>query len=151
VNVANSSDRSVWHQQCRRICSSPGIFLARDVLHLRRGSFASKYLQLYVGFAVSGIVHAGPPILMSGALVNDHAFSFFMWQATLIMFEDHVIDLGKRMGFKDSMFWRVVGFVWAVFAIGASAMNWTGTMVDSGMWVHQRSPDWFGIVPEIVA
>ncbi|KAF3033693.1 hypothetical protein E8E12_004177 [Didymella heteroderae] len=41
----------VWHQQMRRVCSAPGIWAARDALKLTRGSFSSKYTQLFVGFA----------------------------------------------------------------------------------------------------
>jgi hypothetical protein len=132
----------------RRLCSAPGIFFARDVLHVRKGSFASKYLQLFVGFGISGVVHAGASILIHRSLEDDGAFAVFIGQAVIIMIEDHIIDLGKRLGFKDSVFWRLVGFVWTVLAIGASTEKWTSNVVGHGMWVHDRKPDYFGIGPK---
>jgi hypothetical protein len=132
----------------RRLCSAPGIFLARDVMHLRKGSFASKYLQLFVGFGISGVAHAGASMLIHRSLEDDGAFAVFIGQAVIIMIEDHIIGLGKRLGFKDSVFWRLVGFVWTVLAIGASTEKWTSNVVGHGMWVHDRKPDYFGIGPK---
>jgi hypothetical protein len=149
--VKLTSIRSVWHQQCRRICSAPGIFLARDVLHLRRGSFASKYFQLFVGFGISGIVHGCASMFVHRSLNNDGAFAFFLAQAAIIMVEDHVIELGKRLGLKDSKFWRLVGFAWTVFAIGVSSEPWASRVIDNGMWVHDRALDVFGIGPGMIA
>lgn len=135
---------------CRRICSAPGTLLVRDVLHLRKGSFASKYVQLYAGFAVSAITHGGAAVLMHAAWVDDGSLGFFLGQATIIMVEDHVIDLGKHMGFRDSIVWRLVGFVWTVFAFGVALVPYAGPAVDQAMWVHQATPDWFGIAPKFV-
>jgi hypothetical protein len=144
-------NRSVWHQQCRRICSTPGTFLVRDVLRLRRGSFASKYVQLFSGFGVSAIVHGCAAMLVHRSFEDDGAFVCFVGQAAIIMVEDHAIDLGKRLGFKDSVFWRVVGFTWTVFVIGASMENWCSRSVGQGIWVHARARDVFGIGPKISA
>lgn len=137
----------VWHQQCRRLCSGPGIFIARDVLHLRKGSFASKYLQLFIGFGVSGIVHGGASMFVHRSFNDDAALAFFLAQAFIIMVEDHVIELGKSLGLKDSAFWRFVGFAWTVFALGASTQAWTSRVVGKGMWIHDRGQDYLGIGP----
>ncbi|KAH8730509.1 membrane bound O-acyl transferase family-domain-containing protein [Phaeosphaeriaceae sp. PMI808] len=140
----------VWHQQCRRICSTLGIFIARDVLRIRKGSFASKYVQLFVGFGISGIVHGCASMLLHGSCEDDAAFAFFLGQASIIMIEDHIIDFGKKLGFKDSRFWRLVGFVWTIFVIGASTERWTGSLLGHGMWVHARKPDYFSFGPQVV-
>lgn len=81
---------------------------------------------------------------------DDAAFACFIGQAAIIMVEDHVIDFGKRLGFKDSIFWRLVGFAWTVFAIGASFTGWTSCVVDHGMWFHDRTQDIFSVGPQIV-
>jgi hypothetical protein len=120
-------------------------------LRLRRGSFASKYVQLFAGFGVSAIVHGCAAMLVHRSFEDDGAFVCFVGQAAIIMAEDHVIDLGKRLGFKDSKFWRVVGFAWTVFAIGASMENWCSRSVVQGIWVHARARDVFGIGPSISA
>lgn len=137
----------VWHQQMRRLCAAPGIFVARDVLHLRRGSFGSKYVQLFVGFAVSGIIHAGAAMLTHASLEDDDAMKVFMCQALLIFVEDHAIEFGKKCGFRDSRFWRVVGFVWMAVAIGTSLQGWTSKSLGHGLWVHDREVDLFGLGP----
>ncbi|KAF1941963.1 hypothetical protein EJ02DRAFT_503108 [Clathrospora elynae] len=140
----------VWHQQCRRMCSITGIYLTRDVLRLRRGSFASKYVQLFVGFGVSAIVHGGASMLVHRSFNDDGAFQWLMGQAVVIMVEDHVIDFGKSLGLKDSAFWRVVGFVWTVFAVGAGLEGHVSILTGHGIWVHDRGRDYFGIGPAIV-
>ncbi|KAF2851036.1 hypothetical protein T440DRAFT_554784 [Plenodomus tracheiphilus IPT5] len=139
----------VWHQQCRRIASTPGIWLARDVMHLRKGSFASKYLQLFVAFGISAIVHAGGSMLTHGTFNGDASFALFMLQAVIIMIEDHVIDFGKKLGLKDARYWRVLGFVWTVFILGATIERWVGHCLEHGMWIHYREMDWFGIGPQM--
>jgi hypothetical protein len=139
----------VWHQQVRRICSAPGTYIVRDVLQLRKGSFASKYIQLFSTFAVSGIMHAGGSMLIHRSWEDDGAMVAFLLQATIILVEDHVIDFGKRLGIKGSPFWRLVGFVWTILALGISLEAWVGSQVRQGIWVQARERDLFAIGPKI--
>ncbi|KAF9698500.1 hypothetical protein EKO04_003829 [Ascochyta lentis] len=139
----------VWHQQCRRVCSGPSIFIVRDVLHLRKGSFASRYLQLFIAFAISGLVHGGASMLYHNSYEDDGAMKAFLAQAVIIFVEDHLVVFGKRAGLKDSAFWRLVGCVWTLLAIGASMEGWTGRLLKYGLWVHEREVDWFGIGPKL--
>ncbi|KAL5118952.1 hypothetical protein ACEQ8H_003081 [Pleosporales sp. CAS-2024a] len=134
-----------------RDCPTPGIFVARDVLHLRKGSFASKYLQLFIAFTVSGIVHACASMIVNRSYNGDGAFACFLAQATIIMIEDHVIEFAKSLGLKDSTFWRLFGFVWTIVAIGLSTQYWTSQFVDHGLWIHDGAHDFFGIGPHIVS
>jgi hypothetical protein len=137
----------VWHQQMRRLCSAPGIWLARDKLHLRPGSFKSKYTQLFTGFAVSGAIHAAAAMLCHKSLQDDDAMRVFMYQAVLIFVEDHIIALGRKCGCEDSKAWRVVGFVWTGVALGTSLQSWTGRSLANGLWVHGRESDFLGLGP----
>lgn len=120
----------------------------RDVLNLRRGSFASKYFQLFVGFGVSGFVHAAGSVLCHASLDDNRAMRVFLSQAVIIFIEDHLIELGRRCGFRDGLFWRLVGFVWTVLAIGASLEQWTGELIGQGLFVHDREVDFFSIGPK---
>ncbi|KAH6618760.1 membrane bound O-acyl transferase family-domain-containing protein [Boeremia exigua] len=138
----------VWHQGVRRVCSAPGIYLARDVLRLRKGSFTSKYVQLFAGFGVSAVMHGVASMLCHASLNDDQAFEVFLFQAIIIFVEDHLIEFGKKCGFRDGMFWRLVGFGWTVLAIGASFERWTGQILGHGIWVHDREVDLFGIGPK---
>ena len=138
----------VWHQGVRRVCSAPGIYLARDVLQLRKGSFSSKYLQLFIGFCVSAVVHGAASMLCHASFNNDGAFKVFLLQAVIIFVEDHLIELGKKCGLKDGLFWRVVGLCWIVLAVGSSFEDWTGKLLRHGLWIHGREVDIFGIGPD---
>ena len=88
---------SSWHQYLRRIFETAGSKTS-SFLRLRKGSFASKYVKLYVAFLVSGLIH------YAGALnvpYNDSAYAqplFFLVQAVGISIEDFVIFSSKKMG-----------------------------------------------------
>ncbi|KAF2740966.1 hypothetical protein EJ04DRAFT_111521 [Polyplosphaeria fusca] len=137
----------VWHQMMRRICSAPATVLARDVFHLRKGTFASKYLQLFVSFAISAIAHGGASMLATRSMQDDQAFAAFMAQAIAILLEDHVIELGRHLGFRDSPMWRLIGYVWTIVWIGTSMVPYTGSMIDREIWIHDgiMYPDLFGM------
>ncbi|KAF2190399.1 hypothetical protein K469DRAFT_623462 [Zopfia rhizophila CBS 207.26] len=138
----------VWHQMMRRVCSTPGIFLVRDVLRLRKGSFASKYLQLFVGFFVSAIIHGGASMLCNRSFEMNHEFAFFIAQAVIIMIEDHTIDFGRYIGLRDSIGWRLIGHVWCIAWVGLSSAPYSSAMISHGLWVHKRGLDVFGIGPQ---
>ncbi|KAF2872957.1 membrane bound O-acyl transferase family-domain-containing protein [Massariosphaeria phaeospora] len=137
----------VWHQQLRRICSDPAIWLARDILHLRKGSFASKYLQLYLGFFISALIHAVPTAMILHSWKDANTLPVFMAQALMIMVEDHVIDLGKSAGLRESVFWRIVGHAWTITWFGLSTAPYAAKVVGYGQFVHEKTPDFFGIGP----
>jgi hypothetical protein len=86
-------------------------------------------------------------MLVHGSLDDDAAFAFFLGQAIVIFVEDHLIDLGKRIGFRDSVMWRLVGFIWTIFAVGAGTELWSTKAVGHGMWIHDRAYDILGIGP----
>jgi hypothetical protein len=119
------------------------------VLHLKKGGFASKYVQLYIGFIISGIIHGGGAMLSHKSFEDDAALVCFFLQATGIMVEDHVINLGKYMGFKDSMAWRMVGYVWTISWFGLSMMIYTSGIVRNGIWIHAKQVDFFGVGPRV--
>jgi Membrane bound O-acyl transferase family len=125
------------------------MYIVKDLLHLRKGSFASKYLQLFIAFGVSGLVHGGAAMLYHGSFEDGGAMKAFLGQAIIIFVEDHLVEFGKKIGFRDSLFWRLVGFAWTVLAVGASMEGWTGSLLEHGLWVHEREMDLFGIGPKV--
>jgi cellulose synthase/poly-beta-1,6-N-acetylglucosamine synthase-like glycosyltransferase len=122
----------------RRHTSSLGTYVARDILELRKGTFQSKYVQLFVGFIVSAIIHAGVAMLCSKSLNDDASLYFFTVQAVVIMFEDHVIALGRYLSLQESPFWHMIGFLWTITAIGFTCRTWVACLIDNGAWVHAR-------------
>ena len=124
-----------------------GIFLAREVFHLAKGTFASKYLQLFVGFLVSGIAHSGAAMANARTFRDNGEISFFIAQAVIILIEDHIIDFGRKLGVQDSRTLRILGHLWTIMWFGYSLRPWASGMVGKGLWIHNRSVDIFGIGP----
>lgn len=129
-----------WHQMMRRAASFWGQLVARDLLRLRKGSFGSRYVQLFVGFFVTGAIHAYPAYVYLGHDLGE--WNFYIGQAAAIMFEDHIIALGKRMGFREGPLWRAVGFVWVVAWFSWSLPWWSGQMIQTGQLLSE--PPQFG-------
>ena len=70
-------------------------------LGLQSGTWQSRYTQLYVGFAVSGLLHCGGDLLVDPShKLFGASFPFFFSQAVAITFEDAVIALVRRSGVK---------------------------------------------------
>lgn len=98
--------------------SAHGRFVTRRVLHLRPGTKASSYVQLYVAFILSAFMHW----LAEVTQLYDHwsqstALVFFPLQAIGITVEDGVIGIAQRWGVKASegappLGLRVVGYFW---------------------------------------
>ena len=86
-------------------------------------------MQLYVGFAVSGLLHCAGDLMVdpSGKLFGA-SFPFFFFQAVAITFEDTVIDSVQRSGIKVPLgLARAVGYVWAISWLCVSGpwlFNW---------------------------
>ncbi|KAF2116638.1 membrane bound O-acyl transferase family-domain-containing protein [Lophiotrema nucula] len=142
---------TAWHQNMRRFCSAPATFITRDILQLRKGSFASKYLQLFIAFAVSTSMHAGGVMLTHRSIAKGkYDVAYFMAQPVAILIEDHVIDLGRHLGLRDSPAWRMVGYIWTVAWFGLSTIRYADSMVSSGMWIHDKNMyrNVLGIGPE---
>ncbi|KAK0204106.1 membrane bound O-acyl transferase family-domain-containing protein [Desarmillaria ectypa] len=99
----------VWHQILRRFVTSIGRFAAQT-LGFPPGTKLSSYTQLYVGFFVSGNVHAWGD-RMAGSKFG-HSILWFQLQAVAITLEDAVIILGKRAGFRGHILWRAIGLLW---------------------------------------
>ena len=91
--------------------TSYSLFVSRDLLHLLKGSFASKYAQLFVSFFIGGVLHSIASLLVCGN--DDGKFSFFITQFVAIFIEDHVIDFAKCIEAKENRAWRVLGYLWA--------------------------------------
>lgn len=91
-----------WHQLMRRQCGEAGRIVV-NLFGFRKGSFMSKYSQVWIGFLVStfahhiGGVHGG-----YGKEECYNQFLYFMIQPAGIMFEDFVIFWAKKLGLKES-------------------------------------------------
>ncbi|KAK7544134.1 membrane bound O-acyl transferase family-domain-containing protein [Phyllosticta citribraziliensis] len=87
-----------WHQNMRRYLQTPGLVLARNVLHLRRGSFASRHVQSGLAFLQSGLFHW----LANKAVLPHVRFTatipFFLAQELGFVLEDAAKVVGEFTG-----------------------------------------------------
>ncbi|KAF9027353.1 hypothetical protein BDZ89DRAFT_813231 [Hymenopellis radicata] len=104
----------VWHQFLRGFLSAHGKFMARQVLNLKAGTNASSYVQLYVAFVLSGIMHLVAEYTAGMGWTNSTSVTFFLIQATGIAFEDGVIAAVGRLGLKEARSVRTLGFLWVL-------------------------------------
>lgn len=133
---------TVWHQFLRRVATVNGQLVAKTWLKLTPGTFFSKYIQLFVGFATTGLIHSTGSFIVCGEEGGE--FGFWMMMATAIFIEDHLILLGKQLGFKDNRFWRSVGVVWTFAAFTFCGQEWLGISTERGGFVSRRPPDLLG-------
>ncbi|KAJ6560180.1 membrane bound O-acyl transferase family-domain-containing protein [Mycena capillaripes] len=127
----------VWHQTMRRFLSAHGKFFAHRVLHLKPGSKASAYTQLYAAFLISGIMHYLPDYMAlrhwgGGALL------FFLLQAVAITFEDCVQSVGRRLGIKASWAWKAVGYLWVWSWFAYCLPIWQDPLLHEGVFEELR-------------
>ncbi|KAJ8507018.1 hypothetical protein ONZ45_g10568 [Pleurotus djamor] len=100
-----------WHQLLRRIFKAHGDLVTKRILGLpTKGRFTS-YTQLYIAFILSGVIHYWAELMPVGHW-HSHSVRFFLIQAAGVHCEDIVIAIASRLGFRESLFWRIVGYVW---------------------------------------
>ncbi|KIM39004.1 hypothetical protein M413DRAFT_419386 [Hebeloma cylindrosporum] len=103
----------VWHQTHRKTFTTHSNFLA-SALRLPKGTFTT-YFKLFTSFFISGILHAGADYALHQNFTQGTSIQFFALQAVGITFEDAVIAIGCRLGYKQSKAFKLIGFIW-VFA-----------------------------------
>ncbi|KAJ6515266.1 membrane bound O-acyl transferase family-domain-containing protein [Mycena sanguinolenta] len=127
----------VWHQTMRRFLSAHGKFVAYRIFGFHPGSTASAYTQLYIAFLISGIMHYLPEYMAlrhwgGGALL------FFLMQAVAISFEECVQGAGRRLGFKASWGWKVVGYFWVWSWFAFCLPVWQDPLLNKGVFEELR-------------
>lgn len=103
---------SCWHQMMRRPCAEAGR-ITKTVCGFRTGSFASRYSQIWVGFAVSAAIHHAGAIV--GMFEDDGWWQglYFMLQPLGIMLEDG-LGIGRRCGIEESGWTKAAGHIWVL-------------------------------------
>jgi hypothetical protein len=109
---------------------------ARDLLGLRSGSFGSKYIQLFVAFFASALIHEVSAFFAYRADAGE--MRFFMTQALAIFAEDTVIDTAKWIGIKgDRLGWKILGYLWVFAWFSYSLRMYVDGGVRNGLWASK--------------
>ena len=104
------SDSRVWHQMLRKALTSHSNFFAR-ALRLPRGPITT-YFKLFISFFISGLVHAAGDYILYQNFSQGKSIQFFILQAACITFEDAVIAIASRLGYKECKAFKLIGFIW---------------------------------------
>jgi hypothetical protein len=123
----------VWHQMLRRIITDINDKLYKDILKLQKGSFLSKYLQLFTAFFVSATAHVLGSLVLMGSEGSE--YFFFVSQAVVILVEDHILSLGRKIGLEFNLFWRLVGYLWVFCWFTYSFRPYAECAIALGAWV----------------
>ena len=73
-----------------------------SLLRVKKGTFVSRYLQLYNAFFVSAIIHHIGALNVPYSPLVWCQFAFFMMQPVAITIEDFAVYLGKKAGLKET-------------------------------------------------
>ncbi|KAK7745743.1 hypothetical protein SLS62_009624 [Diatrype stigma] len=142
---------SAYHQMLRRVLQQPGIRAAR-FMGFRKGTLASRYLQLYLAFFISFGLHWWAQYTITRR--DKGEFAFFMMQPVVITAEDFaqwlwgrtVTDPKRKEGFRSLE--RFVGYVWTFAAFTATlhpyVQGMTGTGVIGGSSPDESAALWLG-------
>ena len=68
-----------------------------------------------MSFFISGLIHAAGDYILHQNFSKSQSIQFFVLQAVCITFEDAVIAIASRLGYKQSKAFKLIGFIW-VFA-----------------------------------
>ncbi|KIK56842.1 hypothetical protein GYMLUDRAFT_229841 [Collybiopsis luxurians FD-317 M1] len=119
-----------WHQMVRRFCISPGKLISQK-LNLQSGSLSNAFIQIYIAFLVSAIVHSFGDFRTNDRLGK--SFLFFTLQPIAITLEEVVQMQWRTSRYNGngheaatwSLGWRTVGYAWVLvwFIITAPLHN----------------------------
>ena len=110
ILIVKNLDSRVWHQSLRKYLTSHANFLA-NTLHLPRGKLAT-YFRLFTTFLISGLLHAIAEHLFFQNFHEGATVQYFLLQAVGITFEDAVIGIASRLGYRGSNTFKLIGYLW---------------------------------------
>ncbi|KAF4310816.1 hypothetical protein GTA08_BOTSDO13750 [Botryosphaeria dothidea] len=106
-----------WHQTFRAVFVAVGDAVA-GAARARKGTRASRHLKTHAGFATSGAMHALPGLFVRHAGAPWWTVTNLLHMplyAVVVTVEDGVKGVGRRLGVRDSLGVRLVGYAWTAF------------------------------------
>jgi hypothetical protein len=104
-----------------------GRLVATKLLKFPRGTKRCAYIQLFVAFSLSALIHSIGDSMVEGRMVF-HSFRFYLLQLVAITFEDFIVRITRRLLLKKRIelnpggtdeSWagtavRVAGYCWVI-------------------------------------
>ncbi|KAJ8469778.1 hypothetical protein ONZ45_g16777 [Pleurotus djamor] len=108
-------------------------FVSQKLLKLPRHSKVRTYIELYLVFFVSGLLHYTSEYITLRNWTNG-TIQFFTLQAVAIHFEDIAIAFASsRLELKQSKMWEVIGYIWVLQWFGWSLPMWLEPQISGGV------------------
>lgn len=118
------------HQGLRKCVSGPADAFADSVLHLPRGTHASRCIRLILAFGISAFIHAQADLAIGIPFAEAGQFTFFSFQALGIVLESTLQEKCSRAG-TDTLFPRGlqkgVGYIWVIYWFYWITPTWSYT------------------------
>ncbi|EXJ86025.1 hypothetical protein A1O1_06394 [Capronia coronata CBS 617.96] len=121
-----------WHQFLRRTFETANSGIT-GLLRIKKGTLASRYLQLYAAFFVSALIHHVGSLNMPYCSMVWYQFLFFMMQPVAITVEDVVIIVANKVGLRESWITRIVGYAWVGCVLSFTLRYVIKAFVEAGL------------------
>lgn len=105
-------------------------FFSHDVLHLAKHTILARYLNIFIAFFLSGVIHIASDHGLTILPCESGAVRFFLTQAFGIVLEDafqavYYNASGKPRPAKAPLLHKVVGYIWLILFLAWSTPVWS--------------------------
>jgi hypothetical protein len=77
-------------------------------------------------------MHAAPDYIFHQNFSEGTSIQFFVLQAVAITFEDAIIAVASRLGYKESKAFKLIGFIWVFVWFTFSMQIWLDPHLHAG-------------------
>ena len=149
-----------WHSGLRNSFLGTSNFFTYDVLRLRRGTLAARYIGLFFVFGISAAFHTSNDIMLGIAPEESVEHEFFLMQAVGITLEDfagwvhRVVRSRRRRNRRDEKsgervetWQKLMGYLWVMswFVFTTPRWSYQRLRLDADSWSTSgqgdRTPD----------
>ena len=126
-----------WHQTLRQILTHPASFFTYDVSKLAKGTLAARYLNIFLVFLLSGILHTIAEYAGGLALQYSGTLRFFCTQVLGIIMEDSVEFIFRTtrpaaLNISSPLWARLIGYTWVISFLFWSTPAWLYPQASAG-------------------
>uniref|UniRef100_A0A0W0G9E1 Wax synthase domain-containing protein n=1 Tax=Moniliophthora roreri TaxID=221103 RepID=A0A0W0G9E1_MONRR len=139
--------RHTWHHLLRRLLSSHGEYIAKELLHLRKGTKAYHFVKNFGAFFISGVIHQlaerltspNPPQTLSDTFwffFRGHDFQFFLLQPLAIVVERMVQNVLPATLLGRASKW--IGYTWVLCWLSWSLSRYMDGVCRDGLMTDEH-------------